>query len=85
MSIALPHALWCEKDKPFFRKKHNNISYGEVVPPVRSPADLRAIQQALRMGVIIGMELPHSHHSFLPDFLSKQILTLYQLGTLLSQ
>jgi hypothetical protein len=57
VSISLSHALWCEKDKTFLNKKIADISYGESTPPVRSPADLRSLQQALKMGVIIGLEV----------------------------
>lgn len=85
VSISLPHALWCEKDKSFLGQKNDHNFYGQIVPPVRTPADLRALQQALRMGIIIGIESTILYTPFLPELLSKQILTLYQIGTLLSR
>lgn len=84
VSIFTPHALWCEKDKTFLGKKHKK-SYGHISPPVRTPADLRVIQQALRMGVFTGIESSLEYISFFPEFLSRQILSLYQIGFFMSE
>lgn len=46
VSLSLRSLLWCEKDKHFLTTKDsNNHSYYAVLPPLRSPRDLRALQQ----------------------------------------
>lgn len=53
VSISLRHMLWCEKDKTFLKRKDaSSRPYYAVVPPLRSPRDLRALQQAVRMGIV---------------------------------
>lgn len=80
VSVSLPHILWCEKDKEFLHKK----LLCELTPPLRSPHDLRALQQATRMGIIMGIECNESFEIFLTLLLEKQILSAYQLASLLS-
>lgn len=85
VSVSLGQSLWCEKDKDFLQSKNSqNLYYYAHTPPFRSSADLRSLQQALRMGLIIGLEVPIIHEGFLSDLLKKQILTMYQIGTMTS-
>jgi dihydroorotase-like cyclic amidohydrolase len=84
VSISLRHALWCEKDKLFLQQKHSHSAFGHVSPPLRSPADLRSLQQALRMGIIMGLEMDEHTQPFLPDLIKKQILSAYQIASLFS-
>lgn len=49
VSISLRHLLWCEKDKTFLSQKDSgNQPYYATIPPLRTPRDLRIIQQAAR-------------------------------------
>ncbi len=80
VSISLRHVLWCEKDKDFLnRHDASQKSYGCTTPPLRSPADLRVLQQALRMGIIMGIEVS-SDEEFLYEILQKQILSPFHIG-----
>ena len=83
VSVSLTHVLWCEKDKNFLDSQYQGISYGEICPPVRSPHDLRALQQALRMGIIMGIEISSREHEFLSDLLARQVVSPFLLGRLL--
>lgn len=57
-SISLRHALWCEKDKQFLHTKDlSQKPYGMTYPPIRGSHDLRILQQALRMNIILGIEV----------------------------
>ena len=79
-SISLRHSLWCEKDKDFLGTRDDHgAQYGCTVPPLRSPADLRVLQQALRMGIVMGIEVD-SDSAFLPQILEKQILPPFHIG-----
>ncbi len=84
VSVSLGHALWCEKDKEFLGTSFDQKPLYAITPPLRSPHDLRGIQQALRMGIIMGIECPVSHESFLPLILEKQILSAYKMASTLS-
>jgi dihydroorotase-like cyclic amidohydrolase len=80
VSLSLAHTLWCEKDKNFLNSQYQGISYGEICPPVRTPHDLRALQQALRMGIIMGIEISPREHGFLSDLLVRQIVSPFHLS-----
>ncbi|MBP7806619.1 hypothetical protein KA057_02970 [Candidatus Gracilibacteria bacterium] len=78
-SISLRHLLWCEKDKAFLQKKDiMGNSYYALVPPLRTPSDLRALQQGVRMGIIPCVDVL-GDTSFLDQLLEKQILTPFQM------
>ena len=79
-SISLGHGLWCAKDKHFLSAIHHEKQPGHVVPPLRTPADLRTLQQALRMGIIMGIEVPVGDEPFLVQLLEKQILSVFHIG-----
>ncbi len=79
-SVSLAHVLWCEKDKEFLHKK---LFYA-LTPPLRSPHDLRALQQALRMGIIMGIECSELYEPFLTLVLERQIVSAYQMASSLS-
>jgi hypothetical protein len=51
-----------------------------MCPPLRTPADLRTIQQSLRMNICMGIEVPLGDELFLNQILEKQILTPFQLA-----
>lgn len=75
------HALWCEKDKHFLKTKdHSGCPYAQICPPIRTPADLRTIQQSLRMNICMGLEVFPGDEIFLIQILEKQILTPFQLA-----
>ncbi len=81
VSIPLRHALWCEKDKDFL--EHYDAQkkpYGQTLPPLRSPADLRVLQQGLRMGIIMGIEVIPGDEAYIVQFLEKQILSPFSIG-----
>lgn len=85
VSVSLRHILWCEKDKVFLEKKDpQHTPYYAFVPPLRSPADLRALQQGARMGIIMGVEVFPGDEAYIPDILSREILTPFQIAQLLS-
>lgn len=80
VSISLGHALWCSKDKHFLNTIHHQKKQGNSVPPLRTPADLRTLQQALRMGIIMGVEILPGDELYLIQLLEKQILPLFHIG-----
>jgi hypothetical protein len=82
VSISLRHLLWCDKDKDFLSKAEDGCPYYAVVPPLRSPHDLRSLQQATRMGIIMGMDVSNDT-MFVPEILIKQILTPFELSQVL--
>ncbi len=84
VSVSLGHVLWCEKDKAFLDSQGSDTtSFGHVSPPFRSPHDLRALQQALRMGVILGIELSPREIPFLSDILTRQIVPPFLLSQMI--
>lgn len=84
VSLPLRSILWCEKDKNFLvNKDTNNHSYYALVPPLRSPRDLRALQQAARMGIIMSLDVG-CDESFIVNLLEQQILTVFQITQLCS-
>lgn len=84
MSVSLGHLLWCEKDKTFLSKKENSPPRYAVVPPLRTPRDLRTIQQAARMGIVLGVSVLPQDEAYLEQIFEKQILTPFQTAQLLS-
>lgn len=83
VSLSLRSVLWCEKDKHFLATKDpHNHSYYAIIPPLRSPRDLRALQQAARMNIIMGLEVG-CDELFIPTLLEQQILTVFQMTQLL--
>jgi len=79
VSMSLRHLLWCEKDKHFLWRIENSDPYYAIVPPLRSPHDLRSLQQATRMGIVMGIDV-WGDVEFLPEVFSRQILTPFQLS-----
>lgn len=80
VSISLGHGLWCSKDKHFLNTTHYQKIHGHIAPPLRTPADLRALQQGLRMGIIMGIEVLAGDELHLVQLLEKQILPLFDIG-----
>ena len=84
VSVSLGHVLWCEKDKTFLDSDGiDSTFYGQACPPFRSPHDLRSLQQALRMGVILGLELSPREIPFLSDILIRQIVPPFLLSQMI--
>lgn len=83
VSISLEHLLWCEKDKVFLSKKEDWVPHYALVPPLRTPCDLRTIQQSARRGIILGVSVPSAYKVYLREIFEKQILTPFQLTQLL--
>ena len=84
VSLSLSHALWCEKDKTFLDSQASDGSpYGHISPPLRSPHDLRSLQQALRMGVIMGIEVFPREVIFLSEILKRQIIPPFLLSQMI--
>lgn len=79
VSISLRHILWCEKDKAFLQKKDTTgHAYYVMTPPLRTPRDLRALQQGVRMGIIPCVDVSEDA-IFLVQLLEKQIVTPFQM------
>lgn len=53
------------------------------MPPLRTPADLRTLQQAARSGMILGITVACGYESYVTEIFEKQILTPFQLSQLL--
>ena len=84
VSTTLRHSLWCEKDKSFLAKKDTRgHSLWALCPPLRTPADLRSLQQALRMGSIMGMEVFPGDEPWLSDLLAREILSPFQISQMI--
>lgn len=84
VSTSLRHILWCEKDKTFLSKKDTSgVPYYAISPPVRSPSDLRTLQQASRSGIIMGISLLPGDEPYFSQIFEKQILTPFQLSQLI--
>lgn len=60
------------------------MPYYALVPPLRMPSDLRSLQQAARMGIIMGIEVFPGDERYIAEIFSKQILTPFQMTQLLS-
>jgi dihydroorotase-like cyclic amidohydrolase len=82
VSVNLRHLLWCEKDKRNLEKTRTR--FFEVTPPLRSPHDLRSLQQAARMGIIMWVEVFPDDEYYLSELLTREILTPFQITQLLS-
>lgn len=81
------------KERGIRKKKQTPSPLGRVgeglplyalTPPLRTPADLRSLQQGSRMGIIIGIEVFPGDESCIADIFSRQILTPFQMVQLLS-
>lgn len=84
VSVSLAHVLWCEKNKTFLNScAPGGEAYGHLSLPVRSPHDLRALQQALRMGIIMGVELLPDHTPYINQILERQIISPFALSQML--
>lgn len=84
VSISLRHLLWCEKDKEFLSQRDaNDQPYYAITPPLRTPKDLRIIQQAARSWIISGIEVFPGDEWFISQIFEKQILTPFQATQLL--
>lgn len=84
VSISLRHLLWCEKDKNFLNKRDTyDRPYYAVVPPLRSPHDLRSLQQGARMGIVSALEVLPGDEIYIQQILQWQILTPFQMSQLL--
>lgn len=83
VSVTMRHILWCEKDKIFLSKKDasGNPNYA-LVPPLRTPSDLRSLQQAARSGLITALSVSHLDELYFSQVLSRQILTPFQFSQL---
>lgn len=83
VSTTLRHILWCEKDKIFLSKKDAlGAPYYALVPPLRTPSDLRALQQAARSGLIMAISPSLLDEVYYSEVLSRQILTPFQFSQL---
>ena len=81
VSVSLRHALWCEKDKHFLNTHDlKDLPYGQTCPPIRLPSDLRSLQQALRMNIVMGIEIYPGDEAHLSQLLEKQILSPFLIG-----
>ncbi len=80
-SLSLRHLLWCEKDKKFLSQK-NSLLYN-VSPPLRSPRDLRILQQAARRGIVSWIEIYPGDEKYIPLLLEREILTPFQVSQIL--
>jgi hypothetical protein len=83
VSVSLRHILWCEKDKKFLSSYVSPPLYS-IAPPLRSPADLRVIQQAARSGLISTIEIFSEDVDFISEVFEKQILSVFQAVQLFS-
>ncbi len=84
VSVSLGHTLWCEKDKTFLDSQGpDGTPYGRISPPLRSPHDLRSLQQGLRMGVILGIEISPREVQFLSEILKRQIIPPFLLSQMM--
>jgi len=83
MSVSLRHILWCEKDKTFLSCiDSQNFPHYAVCPPLRSPGDLRSLQQWARQGLLVGVSCGHGDEKYLQEILMRHILTPFQLSQL---
>lgn len=83
-SISLRHALWCEKDKKFLQTldMHGN-PYGMTTPPLRWSHDLRILQQALRMNIIMGIEVFPGDEKYINMLVEQEIITPYSVSQMI--
>lgn len=84
VSTTLRHILWCEKNKAFLSKKDpTGVPYYAVVPPLRTPSDLRSLQQGCRIGLVTAMTVSPLDGVYFSEILTRQILTPFQLSQLI--
>lgn len=83
-STSLRHLLWCEKDKDFLCSLDSNGKpLGKTFPPLRTSHDLRALQQAARMGILLGIEVFPGDGVYLDEIVQREILPIFPLSQLL--
>jgi hypothetical protein len=84
-SISLRHALWCEKDKLFLHTLDTkNTPYGMICPPIRGSHDLRILQQALRMNIILGIEVFPGDEAYIDTLMTREILSPFSVSQMIS-
>ncbi len=86
VSLTLRHILWCEKDKWFLtgKKDPQGQPLYALIPPLRTPSDLRFLQQSTRMWMISGIEVLLWDEVYINRILQHQILTVFQFTQLVS-
>jgi len=83
-SISLRHTLWCEKDKRFLNHKDpQNAPYGMITPPIRGSHDLRILQQALRMNIILGIEVLPGDEKYIDVLVEQEILPPFSVSQMI--
>ncbi|MFA6080146.1 MAG: hypothetical protein WC753_01545 [Candidatus Gracilibacteria bacterium] len=83
-SISLRHALWCEKDKRFLNTVDTAQNpYGKLSPPIRGSHDLRIIQQALRMNIIMGIEVFPGDEKYIDMLVEQEILPPFSISQMI--
>ncbi len=83
-SISLRHALWCEKDKRFLGTKDSQKNpYGMVTPPIRSSHDLRILQQALRMNILMGIEVMPGDEKYITLLVDNEIIPPFSVSQMI--
>jgi hypothetical protein len=83
-SISLRHALWCEKDKQFLNTKDiSQRPYGMLSPPIRGSHDLRVLQQALRMNIVLGIEVYPGDEQYLNILIEREILPPFSVSQMI--
>jgi hypothetical protein len=83
-SISLRHALWCEKDKQFLNTKDiSQRPYGMLSPPIRGSHDLRVLQQALRMNILLGIEVYPGDEQYLNMLIEREILPPFSVSQMI--
>lgn len=83
-SISLRHALWCEKDKQFLQTKDiSQKPYGMISPPIRGSHDLRILQQALRMNIILGIEVYPGDEKHINTLVEREILSPFSISQMI--
>lgn len=83
-SISLRHALWCEKDKRFLSTKDTTQNpFWMLSPPIRWSHDLRILQQALRMNIIMGIEVYPGDEKYITLLLEQEILSPFAISQMI--
>lgn len=83
VSTTLRHILWCEKNKAFLTKKDpTGVPYYAIIPPLRTPSDLRSLQQGCRVGLVAALSVSPLDGGYFSEILTRQIFTPFQLSQL---